>query len=290
MLSELRFSQQPLSLAGLANQAFVQKDYENNAVVVFLHGYLDNAASFSTLLPYLSKYPCVAIDLAGHGRSEHRSSDAHYHLVDYAYDLHRFIETQKFEKVILVGHSLGAIVSSIYAATRPKSLVGFIAIESIGPLSQSQNTTAEQIQTSFLSRDKAYQSIKQPASLQALIKARCAISDLNKEQAKLILERNVKSNSSHSLEWRTDKRLRTQSCMRMTEKQAINVLSNIECPRALVIGSRGFDKIKCILQERESCFDNVDTITISGGHHVHLDSPQEVACFIDKNITYFKRT
>jgi len=288
MLNEVVFNHSAVSVAGLANDAFVRKECNDKPVIIFIHGYLDNAASFSYILPYLEDYPCVALDLAGHGLSQHRSFDAHYHLVDYAYDLHRFILNEGFSRVVLVGHSLGAIVSSIYAATQTKTLIGFIAIESIGPLSQSPSTTAEQIRDSFMSRDNASKPIKQPASLERLVKARCAISDLKPKDAALILRRNVQENSVGELEWRTDKRLRTQSCMRMTEEQASNVLENIKCARTLIIGSHGFEKIKRILQKRETLFSKVETITISGGHHVHLDSPQEVAHFINKSVISFE--
>lgn len=287
MLKNTSFDQSPVKLAGLVNDAFIKRS-EEQTVLVFLHGYLDNAASFSSTLPYLADYPCVAIDLAGHGHSDHRSEDAHYHLVDYAYDLHRFINTQKIKQVILVGHSLGAIVCSIYAATQPQSLVGFIAIESIGPLSQSEQTSAEQIKHSFESRDRAYKAIKQPKSMVELVKARCAISDLSPTMAETILHRNTMRDKNGSLVWRTDKRLRTKSPMRMTEAQANNVIANIACPRALIIGSDGFDKIKRILRERESLFTGVEKIVIPGGHHVHLNSPEQVAQFIAKKIDSFE--
>ncbi len=56
------------------------------------------------------------------------------------------------------------------------------------------------------------------------------------------------------------------------------------CPRALVIGSEGFSKIKRILAEREEQFVNVRQVEIAGGHHVHMDSPELCAKFILKFI------
>lgn len=284
LLVEGAFSSQPTSLAWLANQAYIDSNDTDKPVLIFVHGYLDNAASFSLLLPFLAHYRCIAIDLAGHGKSEHRSADAHYHLVDYAYDLHRLISQQGFQKVVLVGHSLGAIVSSIYAATQPACLLGFISIESAGPLSEHENLTSQQIAGAFSSRDRAYGAIKHPVSLQAIIEARCRISDLSKDQAKLILERNIAIDSNEKVLWRTDKRLRTQSAMRMTENQALNILQNINCHRALVIGSKGFDKVKRIIRERSDHYKLIPTVELEGGHHVHMDSPKQLAQFIDQQV------
>ena len=56
---------------------------------LFLHGWLDNAAAFVPMLPLLYAQlgpdaELVAIDMAGHGQSDH--SDGGYVLTDYAAD------------------------------------------------------------------------------------------------------------------------------------------------------------------------------------------------------------
>ncbi|MEO8000969.1 MAG: alpha/beta fold hydrolase, partial [Arenimonas sp.] len=40
--------------------------------ILCLHGWLDNAASFVPMMPMLEKYNVVALDMAGHGGSQHR--------------------------------------------------------------------------------------------------------------------------------------------------------------------------------------------------------------------------
>ena len=44
------------------------------------HGWLDNAGSFALLAPLLPECEIVALDLAGHGRSDSRSPDSSYNL------------------------------------------------------------------------------------------------------------------------------------------------------------------------------------------------------------------
>ena len=50
--------------------------------VIALHGWLDNAESFSLLAPQLPDADLVALDLAGHGWSEHRAAHASYLIWD----------------------------------------------------------------------------------------------------------------------------------------------------------------------------------------------------------------
>ena len=59
---------------------------EDGLPVIALHGWLDNANSFARLAPRLKGLRIVALDLAGHGYSEHRPPGAGYALADYAHD------------------------------------------------------------------------------------------------------------------------------------------------------------------------------------------------------------
>lgn len=270
------------------NVATLQNDSANSDVtLIFVHGYLDNAHSFLPMLPYFTDVNWIAIDLVGHGKSPHRSPDAHYHLVDYAFDLACLIEQLKLRKVILVGHSLGAIVSSIVASSQASCLKGFIAIESMGPLSEPDNTSAQQISASLQSRLKAQQAIKQPKSLDDVVKARCRVSDLSPHNAELIMQRNVKINNNGSVEWSSDKRLRTLSPLRLTEGQALNILDAIICPRAVILGDKGFEKVKVGINKRQAQFKDVPLYTFAGGHHVHMESAKDVAEKINTIINNF---
>lgn len=284
MLNEVHFKLPHISLAALTNRTTIQA---NKPTLLFLHGYLDNAASFSELLPTFDDWQCIALDMAGHGHSEHRSSGAHYHLADYAYDLHQIIVTLKLKQVILVGHSLGAIVCSLYASTQASALSGFIAIESCGPLSAPEETTSEQLTHCFESRSKADSPIKHPKNMESIVKARCLISDLNAAQASTILSRNIQIDENGVLTWLTDKRLRTASPFRMTESQAENILSKIICPRVVLLGNQGFEKVKANIEQRKSAFIKVPILTFEGGHHVHMSSTSEVSKCIQKHAHTF---
>ncbi|MDT0593938.1 alpha/beta hydrolase [Glaciecola petra] len=268
--------------------ATLQNDLTNaDTTLIFVHGYLDNANSFLPMLPFFTDVNWIAVDFAGHGKSQHRSSDAHYHLLDYVFDLASLIEHLALSNVVLVGHSLGAIVSSIVASTQASYLKGFIAIESMGPLSEPEHTSAQQISASIQSRFKAQKAIRQPNSLKDIVKARCGVSDLNPHNAELIMRRNLNINADGSVEWRSDKRLRTLSPLRLTEGQALNILDSITCPRAVILGDQGFEKVKAGIDKRKAQFKGVPLYTFAGGHHVHMDSAKEIALKINTIINNY---
>ena len=119
------------------------KDFSNAGLkIVCLHGWLDNASTFDLLIPEMLKnesimktdvgnISIICFELAGHGRSEHRE-DHVYNLVEHVGDLYFILSTElKWEKYILLGHSLGSHICSILAGTFPTNCEKLILIEGI---------------------------------------------------------------------------------------------------------------------------------------------------------------
>jgi pimeloyl-ACP methyl ester carboxylesterase len=74
--------------------------------VLGLHGWLDNVATFAPLLPLLADLQIFAIDLPGHGLSEHRPSGVRYHLLDYVPAALESADALKLGEFILMGHCM----------------------------------------------------------------------------------------------------------------------------------------------------------------------------------------
>ena len=85
------FSQdEPVCVGGTVGEIGYYCDTEggsSGSPVLALHGWLDNSASFDRLAPLLPGLRLVALDLPGHGRSEHRAASAAYHFVDWVADV-----------------------------------------------------------------------------------------------------------------------------------------------------------------------------------------------------------
>jgi pimeloyl-ACP methyl ester carboxylesterase len=278
-LQELTFNIPNRTISGLTNGK------ADKPLLIMVHGWLDNAASFSKIIPRLDDFYVVAIDLSGHGKSSHRSPDAHYHLLDYVHDLHCLVHNQQWQDFAIVGHSLGGIISSIYCAVYPELVRKFVCIESAGPLTEPESSSIKQLKGAIESRIKAGETpIKQPKSFASIVAARQKVSDLTEQNASIILNRNITlSDDQETIRWSTDKRLRTMSSLRLTDAQVENIMQGLNCPVHFILGNTGFSKVKGLMQKRKTWFKNYKVTTVQGGHHCHMEAIDEISVIINQH-------
>ena len=272
--SEIEFPLRNITLRGLAFGD------PSKPLIVALHGWLDNAATFVPLAAYLQGYYVIALDFAGHGKSDHRSKDAHYHLVDFVYDVHEVVETQGWDDFILLGHSMGGIIGSMYTSCFPEKVSKYITIESLGPVTKDSESSPEQLRESIESRLKGAASEgKHPSNKQSVIRARAIAGGFSDECARLLVERNL-CEIEGQLEFTTDRRLRTFSSLRLTEGQAQAFLKAITCPTIVIIADNGYEIMKKTAELRINLLKDAKLLSVPGSHHPHLDNTQSVSVHI----------
>lgn len=292
-LEEVKYSFDTMSLQGIACGA---SDTKEN-VVLCLHGWLDNAASFLPLMPYfeddLAHKRVIAIDWPGHGNSSHRSLDAHYHFIDWVYDLLQLFEVNQWQQVDIVAHSMGGMVASAFAAAFPEKVKSLTLLDSIGFISSTAEQTTQQLRDGMLSRFKGSalynkqggaKQKRYHASIDSAIKARVSVSDLQFDHAKLIVERGLIKEVG-GYRWRSDARLRNTSPYRLTLKQAQQFIRDINCPVQLIYGSDGIDMVSSGMKTFGDLFQNFSKVELKGGHHVHMEQPEKAAELIKKFLT-----
>lgn len=278
MQQELEFSLSNLTLRGIGYGD------PKKQMILALHGWLDNAASFEPLSEYLNDYYVVAIDFAGHGLSDHRDTGAHYHLIDFVYDLQELVESQGWSSLVLMGHSMGGIIGSLYTACFSDRVSKYISIESFGPLTKEANTSPIQLRDSINSRLKAQKSkIRHPTTFERTVEARTMVGDITATSARLLVARNTQEVGGQ-LRFTTDRRLRTLSPMRLTEPQAESFLRNIQCPVLAVMGSVGYKSMAEAFLARKDWVAKLVFYKLDGHHHLHMDNPKAVADVIDSFI------
>ena len=103
--------------------------------VLALHGWLDNAASFLPLSTPLAHCDLVALDLPGHGGSEHRQPGYDYAFVDWIHDGFDALDALGWDRASLLGHSMGGAIATLMAASLPARVERLALIEALGPVS-----------------------------------------------------------------------------------------------------------------------------------------------------------
>jgi pimeloyl-ACP methyl ester carboxylesterase len=101
-------------------------------VLVFVHGGLGcNKNVWDYQIPYFSpNYKVVALSLAGHGNSG--STRAEYTMEAFGKDVAAVVNELDLKKVILVGFSLGGLVTIEAALNLPDKVIGIIGVDCLG--------------------------------------------------------------------------------------------------------------------------------------------------------------
>ncbi len=243
------------------------------------HGWLDNLATFESLMQYLPEIHFVAIDFPGHGRSSHISAGETYYFIDGLFLIDDLIEHFKLEKVNLLGHSMGGAIASLYAAAQPSRINKLALIESLGPITSPAAEVKNGLAKAVTLR-RSLKSKRKPvyATFEQALMARAEVSEIAPALIQPLVERALTAVNG-GFTWRADSRLRIQSALRMAENQLREVISNIKAPTLLMEGSRGLlrTQMASYVQERKPLVANLQCHILEGGHHLHLQNPKSVA-------------
>ncbi|MBC3438346.1 alpha/beta hydrolase [Pseudomonas sp. BW16M2] len=246
--------------------------------VIALHGWLDNANSFARLAPQLQGLRIVALDLAGHGYSEHRPVGAGYALADYAHDVLRVAEQLGWERFGLLGHSLGAIISVQLAGALPERVSHLALIDGVIPPTLSEQDAAERLGLALQAqlrlegkRKSVYATLEE--GVEARMKGMVAVS---REAAELLAQRGLMPVPG-GYSWRSDSRLTLPSPTRLNQDQAMAFVKRIACPACLVVAADG------MLARHTQLLEQLpfEQVTLPGGHHLHLNDAEGAALVAD---------
>lgn len=98
--------------------------------MVFVHGWACNRSCWDAQIPHFSRSgKVVSIDLAGHGESYGTRSE--WTIDAYAKDVSSVVRKLELNSIILVGHSMGALVSIAVADELSDELKGVVIVDEI---------------------------------------------------------------------------------------------------------------------------------------------------------------
>ena len=269
MSEEIQFSSRNLTLTGLHWNA------NKNAKVkmLALHGWLDNAESFSPLAKLLENIEIVALDFPGHGYSDHRPKGEILHYVDYIADVYQVLEQLDWQQSILMGHSMGAGIASIFTSAFGRRLQGLICLDGLGPITSDVDELPGRLNKAVrLNLNSTAKSTHAYQHREQAVAARMKAGDLSKASAQRLVQRNLKQ-VDQGFSWRSDSRLRLPSLYYLSEPQAVAYLKNIRIPTLMIRPVDSAYRAQQLLKQRAGLIRNLTWYEVPGAHHVHMDDP-----------------
>src|SRR5690242_12624094 len=98
-----------------------------------LHGLTRNARDFAALAErYSPEFRVLALDFRGRGGSNYDPLPTRYNPLTYASDVLELLDTLKIDEAVLVGTSLGGLVTMTLAVTAPQRIAASV-LNDVGP-------------------------------------------------------------------------------------------------------------------------------------------------------------
>ncbi len=243
-----------------------------------LHGWLDNAATYHHLAPRLAEhFHVVAMDFAGHGLSDHRPEGVRYHLLDNVDDVILFADAMGWDDFHLMGHSMGAGISTYVTSCFPERILSLALIEGVGTHSTEAAEAPKVLRKAVKDMERA-PDIRKPvyANLEAAVKARTSVVGMISEAAaKELCVRGTglvdPANPQAGITWTSDPRLKMTSAMRLTEALVESFVANIKPPVIFVGGEQGFGSRMPAVDKRLSLIPDLRKVNLPGNHHLHIE-------------------
>ncbi|KAG0379435.1 hypothetical protein BGX24_000391 [Mortierella sp. AD032] len=260
---------------------------------IAFHGYLDNAGSFDPLLlEQLGPEPVeiLALDLAGHGTSSHRTSED-YALWRYIEDADQIVEQLGWQKHAIIGHSMGGAISTLYAGLYESRVTLCVLLDNMGPLSRSVEDQPQHLLEHIA--DKKNLLTKRIAfhpTVESACQARShgGAYGIAPEFAELLMPRGLRPAERTSEDgktmvqgwtWSTDRLLTIRSAQSMSEDYAKAFMTRITCPVIAVMAEGGLFHLKDVLNHRSDWIHKgkLTMTSVPGKHSVHMENAPLVA-------------
>ncbi|SDD40162.1 alpha/beta fold hydrolase [Aquimonas voraii] len=264
--TERRF---PLATGTLAALHF-PPTVEGAPRVLALHGWLDNAASFTALANALPEFEVLALDLAGHGRSDWRPPAGSYALVDHLPELQEVLDALEWSSCALLGHSMGAAIASLFAVAAPERVDRLICIDALGPLSLDEAEAAARLRRALSARREPRPRRRLFPGVKDACLQRAELNGVSAAAIAPLVERGL-TEVENGWIWAADPRLQLPSAIPMSEAQVQQLLRALSMPVLVLAADTPDPRLPRLhVQARLDCVPQVQCVRLPGGHHLHL--------------------
>lgn len=238
----------------------------------------------------------LAIDFPGHGLSSRFPSGLYCFYTDYIGLVQYLKNYFKWHKVSLMGHSLGALISFLYAMLYPKSIDFLICIDASKPIISPNNVERmARIISRFcrLSKFELDASREPPSYSMEEIKQKIIAphnNSIHYEYSHHLAERNIAPSTIHPGKYyfTRDPRLKAagKDIMNWPQEDTLKDAKHMSCPIFIAKASQSpyyevkdnFYQVLDVLKEASA---NLEYYKLEGTHHLHLNNPEELSTLLN---------
>lgn len=253
-----------------------QRWHEGGIPVIALHGWLDNSESFSQLAPCMPAVDLVALDMAGHGWSDHRAAHASYLIWDDLREILAVADQLGWQRFGVLGHSRGAIIAALLAAAMPQRITAVGLIDGLWAKTCAAEKMPMQLSRSLLeAAEKQDEQLPVFASLDDMVQLRLRSGfPLSDAAARQLVQRNAMLRDDGRWQWRTDPRHKLPSLVMLTPEQQHACHRAIAAPVELALASNGLVLAYPDFAERLLDLPHINWSLHDGDHHLHMEGMQ----------------
>jgi pimeloyl-ACP methyl ester carboxylesterase len=264
---------------------------EGKPVMILVHGGLDHARSWDWVAKALRQdFHVYALDLRGHGNSAW-APGALYSVAEHVLDLSALADIVKGFPIHIVGHSLGAVVTLVYAGIYPDRVKKLVVIEGLGlpPVRRLQQTPPAERMRKWIERVRGAEQ-RTPHDYTDLASAVARMKEANPflsdEVAQHLTLHGTNWNADGSIIWKFDNFARLPGPYGMNVAELSAVLNRIQCPSLHFWGRESFALDPDLAEESNALPDRKVVKVDRAGHWVHHDQLEvflrETKLFLDE--------
>lgn len=239
--------------------------------LVFLHGLMGSANNWRKIAQaFEDQFEVLCFDQRGHGRSFKPESGYTPH--DFAGDLYDILGELGWQKIYLVGHSMGGRNAVDFAAHH-SDFVEKLVVEDIGPDRNPEGVTRiknylQYIPTPFVGRNEAREFLNGPF-----------VEKFGANKGARILSQyfymNLEQKPNGQMDWRFSKSAIFEAMEKARERERWEDFHRLNCPTLIVRGENSLELKKEVftkLLEENPQFHGIEIA--EAGHWVHFDQPK----------------
>jgi len=229
-----------------------------NTTLVFVHGWCSDRTFWREQLDDLAgDYLVVAIDLPGHGNSGRTRKK--WSLSSFARDVKELVESLSLEQVVLIGHSMGGLISLEAAQHLPERVIGIIGVDTIGDVERAD----------------------QPEMMDRVIAAfeNDFVGTMNAFMPNLFSP----TADSELIKWATERSTEADPVMalaimrRVTSIDEKRLLSSVNVPVRVIYAALGDSIESQSIVETNKKYADFDAVFVQGvGHFLQLEKPNDI--------------